>query len=317
MTADDRLVCLYALPQSLLISEEILDDTYQVRIAGRSAVLHLPIQAPDSEDLAAPAVLSTEERVADFQPRQGTWGAVLPGEPFTNDGAHLQTVVIIIECPTSETQSIAEDLPDTLAEWFKRLREWIRVLVNQPLRPISPIHNRGHGLTIFREAGTEVPERMSFRQSIRLVRRERETLSRDLWTVALKAVSASELPAPAHTFVADAREALDGGDHRRAVLDAATAAELALAHLFDVALGALDTGIRGAILRERRTLGSFIATIANAGMLPPGVTQDGLSNGLTRVRNMAIHKGRPPGRDQAQTAVDIGAAVVRGVFPLG
>jgi hypothetical protein len=100
------------------------------------------------------------------------------------------------------------------------------------------------------------------------------------------------------------------------VLDAATAAELALAHLFDSALDALDPGIRGAIIGERRTPGSFITTIANAGILPPWVTRDALSNGLTQVRNMAIHKGRPPSRDQAQTAVDVGAAVVRAVFPL-
>jgi hypothetical protein len=180
VTADDRLICIYELPQSLLISKEVLDDTYPVQLAGRSAVLHLPTQTPGSEDLAAPAAPGAEERIADLQPRQDTWGTLLPGEPFTNDGAHLHAVVIIMNCSTSEAQPVAEDLPDTLTEWFKRLRAWIRVLVNQPLRPIPPIHNRGHGLTVFREAGTEAVKRMSFRQSIQVVRRERETLSRDL-----------------------------------------------------------------------------------------------------------------------------------------
>ncbi|MER7455639.1 hypothetical protein [Micromonospora sp. NPDC126480] len=316
MTADDRLICIYALPQALLISDEILGDTYQVQVGGRSAVLHLPTQAPDSDDLAAPAVLGAEEQIADLQARQDIWGTLLPGEPFTNDGAHLRAVVIIVSCSTNEVQPVAEELPDTLTEWFKRLRAWVRVLVNQPLRHTPPIHNRGHGLTVFHKAGTEAVERVSFRQWIRAVRREREALSCDLWTVALKAVSASELPAPAHTFLADAREALDAGDPRRAVLDAATAAELALAHLFDSALDALDPRIRGAIIGERRTLGSYVTTIANAGMLPQGVTRDVLSAGLTQVRNLAIHKGRPPSRDQAQTAVNVGAAVVSAVFPL-
>ncbi|MGW5079557.1 hypothetical protein [Micromonospora echinospora] len=254
--------------------------------------------------------------MANLQPRQHAWGSLLPGEPFTNDGAHLRAVVITMKCSTNEMRSVAENLPDTLTAWFKRLRAWIRVLVNQPLRPISPIHNRGHGLRVFRESGTEAVERLSFDPSIRLVRRERETLSRDLWTVAMKGVSAGELPAPAHTFVADAREALDSGDPRRAVLDAATAAELALAHLFDSILGVLDPRIRGALVAERRTLGSLITTIANADMLPPGLTREALSTGLTKVRNMAIHQGQAPSRDQAQTAVNVGAAVVRAVFPL-
>jgi hypothetical protein len=313
---EDRLVCIYELPLSLLISKETLDHKYQIQLAARDALLHLPSLNPDSEDLVPPVVSGIPEPAVDLRSGREAWGTLLTGEPFTNDGVLLYAIAITIECANDEAQSVAEDLPDILTDWFKRFRAWIRVLVNQPLRPTRPIHNRGHGLAVFRDAGAQAMEPMRFSQVIRVVRRERETLSHNLWTVALKAVSTMELPPPAHIFVADAREALDAGDPRRAVLDAATGAELALAHLLDSALDGLDPDIRRALTGERRTLGTLITTIANAGRLPQGVTRGALSTGLTQVRNMAIHKGRPPSRDQAHNAVEVGAEVVRAVFPL-
>src|SRR5256885_748854 len=50
--ADDRsydaneLICIYELPQLLLITSEVLGDTCQIQLAGRQAELRLPMHTP-------------------------------------------------------------------------------------------------------------------------------------------------------------------------------------------------------------------------------------------------------------------------------
>lgn len=58
-------------------------------------------------------------------------------------------------------------------------------------------------------------------------------------------------PPEAHMFIRDARRAENAGNHRRAVLDAATAAEIAFAELRDEAVKTAEPGLRAYI--ERRS----------------------------------------------------------------
>jgi hypothetical protein len=116
-------------------------------------------------------------------------------------------------------------------------------------------------------------------------------------------------------FIRDARSLLNGGQNRRAVIDAATAAELAMTTLIDKYLATANTDeiVRTALLRRYSALEGRTALLRR---LRSGLLSDQLQRDLIEPRNLATHGGHSLTDAQAQTAVDMAIDIVEAAHPL-
>jgi hypothetical protein len=115
-------------------------------------------------------------------------------------------------------------------------------------------------------------------------------------------------------FIRDALSLLNGGHNRRAVIDAATAAELAMTTLIDKCLATANTDevVRTALVDRYRALEGRTDLLKR---LRSGLLSKRLQSDLIEPRNHATHKGRSLTDAQAQTAVDMAIDIVREAYP--
>ena len=123
-------------------------------------------------------------------------------------------------------------------------------------------------------------------------------------------------PPPAEwLFIRDARLLLNAGQNRRAVIDAATAAELAMATLIDEYLATSNTDeiVRTALAKKYKSLENRSDLLKNmrSGLLSPQ-----LRNDLINPRNAAAHVGELLTDEEAQKAVNMAISVVEAAHPL-
>jgi hypothetical protein len=130
------------------------------------------------------------------------------------------------------------------------------------------------------------------------------------------------LPPAEWLFIRDARSLLNAGQSRRAVLDAGTAAELAMTTLIDKHLNDTnaDEAVRKAIARGYRNLGAKKTLL---GFLRPGLLSARVQPDLIDKRDTAIHGRSRAGHgwdevtfEQAQIAVEIATEIVEAAHPL-
>lgn len=114
-------------------------------------------------------------------------------------------------------------------------------------------------------------------------------------------------------FIRDARSALVAGDYRRAVIDAGTAAELAITELLDQHLALVDTKLSDALMSRGRALEGRAKLMKELGA---GVEPAGFTASLKTPRNDAAHKGHSPTKSVAQRAINIAAELVEQATPL-
>lgn len=120
----------------------------------------------------------------------------------------------------------------------------------------------------------------------------------------VRATSLDIGPPPAHLIIRDARGDLRRGRYRKAVVDAGSAAEIAISDRHRS-----HPSVTPRPFPRRPTLGTYV----KYAVLPlPEATQDH----LVRVRNDAIHNGLKPTRSQAEDAVRIALQIVQELQPL-
>lgn len=129
------------------------------------------------------------------------------------------------------------------------------------------------------------------------------------------ATTRQDLPPDEWLFIRDARSLLSAGDYRRAVMDAGTAAELALTALVNQFFEETNTDhtLRKVILGNNAHLGRK-KEVLNA--LRPGLLPATFETGLVQVRNNATHRGQNFSFEEAKEAIDLAAQVVETAYPL-
>ena len=123
---------------------------------------------------------------------------------------------------------------------------------------------------------------------------------------------AGEEPRLALTLLRDARSLSEVGQYRRAVIDAATAAELAVSAILDTRLQGTDEQVQKALLASNRMLGPKGKLLNKLGCPPLPSTFD---EDLVTPRNDAVHKGDPIDGVQCRKAISMAAEVVDRGFP--
>lgn len=119
------------------------------------------------------------------------------------------------------------------------------------------------------------------------------------WGKMLTKVSQDLAPPESHVFLRDARHASNIGRHRRAVLDAATAAELGLARLRDDHLDSATPALADYVAGKGRQIGGLTEFLVAVGQeLPARIQQE-----VGEPRNDGIHESQEPDAGTAANAV--------------
>jgi hypothetical protein len=137
------------------------------------------------------------------------------------------------------------------------------------------------------------------------------------------AAAGNQSPPAEWLFIRDARSLLRAGQSRRAVLDAGSAAELAMTTLIDKYLDDVhvsDSAVKSAFGR----FNNLVAKQEVLKLLRPGLLPERTRPDLIDLRNTASHGRGKAGRgwdditfQQAQAAVEIATAIVELAHPLG
>ncbi len=114
-------------------------------------------------------------------------------------------------------------------------------------------------------------------------------------------------------FIRDARALVKDEQYRRAVIDAGTAAELAMTTLLDRKLGNADEALKKALYDKYQTLNgrSQLLKKLGAGTVPERLQQE-----LSEPRNDAAHGGTSPTRGEADLAIAKALELVEQAYPL-
>jgi hypothetical protein len=132
-------------------------------------------------------------------------------------------------------------------------------------------------------------------------------VSRWQWEHALAHTHAGDQPPLAQVLLTTARRTAATGNARLAVIDAATAVEVALtAGLEDRLSGEASPRVVQALIKGTRMLGPRLAPAKDLGMTLP----DRIQADLVERRNTVIHQGTAVTGEDAQAAITVAGKVV-------
>jgi hypothetical protein len=206
---------------------------------------------------------------------------------------------------------IGEAVDDLVDGWVNRLAEWLEVLSNQDANRVAPrrdVHVHGDGVQVWTvEDGVlslpAAPHKISVTVS------DDEPITHATWRRLLR-LAGDHVPVPqSHRLLIDARAWARRNNPRRAVIDAGTAAELALTRLLEEQLEPLGEHVRRVIKREQRTLGRLVEVTST--LLP--ISREDLQH-LVETRNGAVHRNEPV--TDVRRAVATATAVANFVEPV-
>jgi hypothetical protein len=214
----------------------------------------------------------------------------------------------------------ADHLYSSMAQWSNRLLDWLDVAFDKKPAPTNteiPLFRhkaeRLHGLLLERvdEGGNTTavpPPPQPTTSRLELV----PSLEEADWWAIVDRVNAGVDPPVERLLLRDALRELEQQHPRRAVLDAGTAAELALTRMLDTELQELPRNIAELISRQSRQLGRLTETLSRLGIALPQTLQPDLID----VRNGAAHRGTPPTIEQAELAFNLAHALVERAQPI-
>ncbi|BBX97036.1 hypothetical protein MLAC_23300 [Mycobacterium lacus] len=224
-----------------------------------------------------------------------------------------------------EFEAAAKGFLNELDDWWTRFTSWVGILTGQDFVGLGG--NPG-GITRAYPLFTWTSDQSGQRAGVQWryfpppnqgIPQSKLRLS-DLQTCVTAAGNQS--PPAAWLFIRDARSLLRAGQARRAVLDAGTAAELAMTTLIDKYLD--DTHVTDSAVRS--AFGRFNNLVAKQEVLKllrPGLLPERTRPDLIDLRNTAIHGRSREGHgwdevtfEQAQTALEIATEIIEAAHPL-
>jgi hypothetical protein len=128
----------------------------------------------------------------------------------------------------------------------------------------------------------------------------------------LDAVARGQAPPAERLHLSDARALHNDGQWRRAVIDAATAAEVAITSWLDKRLSSAEPEVKTALLSTPLTLGRLHRLYTQlGGELPPAFERN-----VVTPRNHAAHRGMPLTQEESAAAVETTAALLDAASPI-
>jgi hypothetical protein len=195
--------------------------------------------------------------------------------------------------------------------WFRMVQEWASAWSHEPLRDSD--RSYGSAVTIptgdgFLTGSGGILSRVFFGA---------QALRPDQVSGAFRRASRGDRLPVEHLMLLSATEAQNDGDFRRVVIDAATAAEVALSsYIADHLRGRkLGSEFIDEMIKDANGLVNLHSLCTKLGGVP-GVSKGKVREELANVRNHAAHRGRIPGPAEAEIARQHAEILVRKLRPL-
>lgn len=265
---------------------------------------------------------TSDADVDDERERSLKWGVVLDWADHRS-GQQVPTSVRVLRLGFKALDAVAnrDDLsglrnsvPAELDIWWVRFSTWVAILTSQDPRDYERTTASTRHEPIWTWVDGESKRRgQSVNEDAPRRMREFDPLDEATMTACMKLAGQGDEPPAEWTFIRDARSAVISGDYRRAVIDAGTAAELAITELLDQHLSVVDPTIVDALLTRARALEqrSNLMKDLGAGTEPRGFAKD-----LKTPRNIAAHRGDAPSREVAEKAIGVAIDLVEQSTPL-
>jgi hypothetical protein len=241
------------------------------------------------------------------------------GQPFQHATGHsvVEAAVLRFEIDEALAQTKGGAVLRALRPWFRVVRNWISAMTGQDLDANGkPFH--------YIRSGTEYVQLWGFGSDGKsfTVRDPDPTLlitqpidvivTRKVWQKAVELASAEQDVPIEHLLLNEARAAGARGKWRQLVLEAATAAEVALSAALRARLAPANEAPVIDAMMARKTLGALVQLCDRLGVLLPPDTQ----LALVKPRNDAIHAAVTPTPEVASKAFTIATSIICSHRPL-
>lgn len=315
-----------ALPFALRVDVDVLSKKTDGQIGSISAQVVLPRLTALSDgrpSIDAPHIQSVQPDIdwAAYLQHSSPWGTIASyqlddGRQPTKITAQLHRVLLKAPVAGSaksrrkRTQVIADEIAEHVGDWISLIGDWYEVTTGSYLERSRSLSVEN--LTVEPELnrwsydGTKVHTLARMRKTDGVVIGQRPLDSASWARILLKA-NKRITPPIEHLLLRDSRGSLLRGDTRRAVLDAATAAEISLFMLLDTHIGASSEPIKKIVREANYDMGRLARTLRK--LFNVDIRPD-LQKDLAERRHQAIHAGPEPSRNTATVALDIAAEVV-------
>jgi hypothetical protein len=314
---DDTLVvsARYQLPTHVWVASDVLGTVTETRVGRLAARIHTP--GPNQSGRIEPPPLPHVNREV-LEDTDVPWTHRYAG--FTHDPAATALRIVGLELfeeadrplgPVPYTDGTDEHRIITaagthIARWFDVVRTWIELLTTQDLDPRHPVYDAntiGPGFEAWRnDKFAEVGFTMT------TPRINEVTL--DDWRFVLRHAADDRYPPAQHVLARDARAAFIRDNFRKAVLDAATSAEITLAYVYDQEWPKYGSEPP----MKRPMLHNYIEWLTSKAV--PLAAGNNRLEEQRDARNRAIHTGADAAQTAAYDAVDAAYRLVVGHTPL-
>jgi len=321
-TPAPRLEVILPLPTGVGFAADALGRSYPTRIAGRQVTLELPrFRWRDGQYVVAPPTLfavRSDIQWDEYLHDPWAWGSVTAyrtGPRRKIRTAHvthlLLTSTISAHARPGRVAEKTAALADANAGWWQTAKDWIEASTLQALDPPGgpPLALGDSGLAWAWDGSNGRRIVIPSVNNVTITRPAPMT-GPSFEAVLRRCARREQVPAM-HTLLRDARRALREDRPRLAVLDAATAAELAMNRLLELRLADSEPVVLGALRSNAKEMGRLHGLLGKLGVSMP----NNLRSGLTDVRNRAIHGGAEPTIDEARTSLGLASKLVTSVSP--
>jgi hypothetical protein len=214
---------------------------------------------------------------------------------------------------TEDVQAIADRMVNATARWWACVSSWIEIVTGQHLTHVGHHVPQviGNRIPIWlNEAGGQHSSPMKVPAKMRIELSPLHVVDDHVFQSA--ALLAEPGPPLSWVLLRDARSLNDAGQYRRAVIDAATASDVAVTQLLDAELQVKNPTNRTQILNKSLMLGQKLSQLETLGSPLPQSFRDK----LVAKRNVAVHEGAVIGEQECSDAIDEAVLVVEKAFPL-
>lgn len=292
---------IYEFPVPIWVTCTTLGRAYQTGFGPLRFDVVMPENDPPLG--GTPAVAGIEEALALLE-EQVVWaqeyGAFIP-ESLRPATAIHRVAVTGVEGPNYDDGSWFtpdRQLAESINRWFDDVRTWVEIFTGQDLDPRHRVYDAesvGAGLTFIEPPHQEALGLTITTPHVRPIRLEE-------WVAILNFVREGTEPPLEEILSRDARAAQRRNANRRAVIDAATALEIALGrHVRELANDLPKT--QQERINDRIALGGYIS-IAEQSHLELAVPFDRLRQ-LNKHRNDAAHRGQAPNNWEVGIALQV------------
>jgi hypothetical protein len=210
-------------------------------------------------------------------------------------------------------QHLGPRLDEALWPWWEALSTWIEVVTGQDLASLGdrrPKQPQTFHLWGGNADGTMRPLSTMFYATFYPT--NIQVLTSDGLQACLSAVARGQTPAPERLHLSDARSLHNDGQWRRAVIDAATAAEVAIISWLDSRLKTAEPDVKAALLDTPLTLGRLHRLYTKLGGELPG----NFDKLVVAPRNHAAHRGMALTEEESAAAIETTSALLDAASPV-